>query len=100
MVYAGSADKYVYALNASTGVAVWAFNAGGMVPVLAVANGVVYAPVLGGNLYALNSRTGAELWSYAAGASQPVVANGKLYAVCGGFVCAFGLPDGAGTDNR
>jgi outer membrane protein assembly factor BamB len=100
VVYAGSADKYVYALNASTGVAVWAFNAGGMVPVLAVANGVVYAPVLGGNLYALNSRTGAELWSYAAGASQPVVANGKLYAVCGGFVCAFGLPDGAGTDNR
>ncbi len=101
VVYAGSADNYVYALNASTGVALWAFNAGGMVPVLAVANGVVYAPVLGGNLYALDSRTGAELWSYPADAFfSPVVANGKLYAACGRFVCAFGLPDGAGTDNR
>jgi outer membrane protein assembly factor BamB len=100
VVYAGSPDNYVYALNASTGVPVWAYNAGGMAPVLVVANGVVYAAVRDGNLYALNSLTGAELWSYAAGAFSPVVANGKLYAVCGGFVCAFGLPDGAGTENR
>jgi outer membrane protein assembly factor BamB len=80
---------------------VWGFATGKLVPSLpTVANGVVYVASGDGNLYALNSLTGAELWSYATGAFSPVVANGKLYAACGGFVCAFGLPDGAGTDNR
>jgi outer membrane protein assembly factor BamB len=101
LVYFGSYDHNVYALKASTGSAVWGFATGGLVDSLpTVANGVVYVASADGNLYALNARTGAELWSYAAGVSSPVVANGKLYAVCGDNVCAFGLPSSAGTDNQ
>ena len=74
VVYFGSGDGNVYALNASTGALLWMHNTGFQLdssPV--VANGVVF---IGGvysssstelTLYALNASTGALLWSNAIG---------------------------------
>jgi outer membrane protein assembly factor BamB len=81
VVYFGSIDSNVYALNASTGVKLWAFATGSyVVSSPAVANGVVYINSGDGNLYALNATTGAKLRS-AGGieGTAPVVANGVVY---------------------
>jgi eukaryotic-like serine/threonine-protein kinase len=84
VVYVGSNDGNVYALNASTGAKLWSYTIGPQTPLTAVANGVVY--VAGGNLnktvYALNASTGALLWSYTTSgyvSSSPTVANGVVY---------------------
>jgi len=92
VVYVGSADYKVYALNASTGALLWSSATAGGGGALAVANGVVY---LGsGKLYALNARTGTKLWSYdtGRGAGSPIVSNGVVYVGdYNGNVYAFGL---------
>ena len=68
VVYVGSDDDNVYALNASTGAKLWSYATGGAVySSPAVANGVVYVGSDDGNVYALNASTGAKLWSYATG---------------------------------
>jgi outer membrane protein assembly factor BamB len=83
VVYVGSYDGNVYALNATTGVKLWSFLTGDKVfSSPAVANGVVYVGSNDQNVYALNAATGAELWSYTTGydvVSSPVVANGVVY---------------------
>jgi outer membrane protein assembly factor BamB len=84
VVYVGSTDKRVYALNASTGALLWSFPTGGAVySSPAVANGVVYIGSDDGNVYALSASTGgALLWSFTAGnvvRSSPAVANGVVY---------------------
>jgi outer membrane protein assembly factor BamB len=81
VVYAGSDDGHVYALNAATGAKLWSFRtAGVVVSSPAVANGVVYVGSFD-NLYALNAATGAGLWSFRAGpvVSSPAVAGGVVY---------------------
>jgi outer membrane protein assembly factor BamB len=82
VVYVGSQDHNVYALNASTGVLIWKYLTGNEVDASpAVANGVVYV-VSDNYLYALNASTGVLLWKYTVGyASSPTVANGVVY-VC------------------
>jgi len=82
VVYFGSDDGNVYALNASTGTKLWSFATGNPVDSSpAVANGVVY--IIGGiNVYALNAGTGAKLWSFATGSlaiTSPAVANSVVY---------------------
>jgi uncharacterized repeat protein (TIGR01451 family) len=83
VVYFGSTDGNVYALNASTGAKLWSFaigNLGSSSP--AVSHGVVYIGSNGGTVYALNANTGAKLWTYAAGvpvATSPAVSNGVVY---------------------
>ena len=68
VVYFGSDDGNVYALNASTGAKLWSYATGdGVDSSPAVANGVVYVGSDDGNVYALNASTGAKLWSYATG---------------------------------
>ena len=48
VVYVGSADHNVYALNAGTGAKLWSYTAGGVSDSSpAVANGVVYVGSLG-----------------------------------------------------
>ena len=83
VVYVGSADNNVYALNATTGAKLWNYTTGGNVESSpAVANGVVYVGSDDNNVYALNATTGTKLWSYATRAnvySSPAVANGMLY---------------------
>lgn len=83
VVYVGSDDNNVYALNASTGQIKWIFRTGNFVASApAVANGVVYIESDDGNFYALNAGTGAPLWQYKvsnSGASGPAVANGLVY---------------------
>jgi len=99
VVYIGSYDGNVYALNAETGAKLWSYATGNLYldSSPAVANGVVY--VSSGNVYALNASTGALLWSYTTGGgssstgallwsyttgglyldSSPAVANGVVY---------------------
>src|SRR5208282_1624897 len=96
VVYVGSLDSNVYALNAKTGAKLWSYTTGsGVYSTHAVANGVVYVGSLDSNVYALNAKTGAKLWSYTTGNvvdSSPAVANGLVYV--GSWdnnVYAFGL---------
>ena len=83
VVYVGSNDNNVYALNASTGAELWQFTTGDSVTSSpAVANGMVYVGSLDNNVYALNASTGAKLWQFTTGSSvwsSPAVANGVVY---------------------
>src|SRR5207248_2567845 len=83
VVYIGSADSNLYALNAKTGAKIWSFS-GSPGPVNSsptVVNGIVYS-TSGYNLYALNATTGAKLWSFTAEGvvdDSPTVANGVVF---------------------
>jgi outer membrane protein assembly factor BamB len=83
VVYVGSYDGNVYALNATTGAKLWSFTTADYVlSSPAVANGVVYVGSDDSNVYALNASTGAKLWSFTTGSgvlSSPAVANGVVY---------------------
>jgi outer membrane protein assembly factor BamB len=83
VVYVGSTDFNVYALNASTGAKLWSYATGNQVGSSpAVANGVVYVGSDDYNVYALNASTGAKLWSFATGGaviSSATVVNGVVY---------------------
>ena len=83
VVYIGSEDDNVYALNASTGAKLWSYDTGNKVESSpAVANGVVYVGTRPGGVDALNASTGALLWSYTTGSvgdSSPAIVNGTLY---------------------
>ena len=81
VVYVGSDDGNVYALNASTGALLWQYSiAAESSP--AVASGVVYVSSEDGCVYALNAGTGTLFWRNCTGirlASSPAVANGVVY---------------------
>jgi uncharacterized repeat protein (TIGR01451 family) len=84
VVYVGSDDNNVYALDANTGAKLWSYATGDRVdssPV--VTNGVVYVGSSDHNVYALNANTGALLWRHSTGGgevrSSPAVANGVVY---------------------
>jgi outer membrane protein assembly factor BamB len=83
VVYVGSDDDKVYALNAATGAKVWSFTTGSQVySSPAVANGLVYVGSVDHKVYALNASTGAKVWSFTTGSyaeSSPVIANGIVY---------------------
>jgi outer membrane protein assembly factor BamB len=85
VVYVGSDDYNVYALDARTGVKLWSYATGygwGVDSSPAVTSGVVYIGSDDQNVYALNARTGTKLWSYPTRSyvlSSPAVANGVLY---------------------
>src|SRR5215469_5206909 len=83
VVYIGSDDGDVYAVEAATGAKIWAHHVGGSVASApAVARGVVYVGSTSGTMYALSAATGAKLWGHALGAaivSSPAVAGGTVY---------------------
>ena len=87
VVYFGSDDGHVYALDASTGATLWSSAVATLGKDImssspAVANGMVYIGSDDNNLYALNASTGALQWSFATGGevlSSPAVANGVVY---------------------
>ena len=84
VVYFGSDDKKVYAVDASTGTIKWSYSTGDLVRSSpAVVGGVVYIGSDDNKVYALNASTGAKIWSYATGddveLSSPLVARGKVF---------------------
>ncbi|MGD0181443.1 MAG: PQQ-binding-like beta-propeller repeat protein, partial [Terriglobales bacterium] len=84
VVYAGSADDNVYALDATTGSLRWKYStAKSVYSSPATADGVIYAGSEDGNIYALNESTGALVWKRSIGyfATSPAVANGVVYVV-------------------
>ena len=87
VVYYGTDDGIMHAVNATTTTELWSYTANNSVESSpAVANGVVYFLSDDRNVYALNASTGDKLWSYAFGSptdvsvfSSPAVANGVVY---------------------
>lgn len=94
MLYIGSGDHHVYALDAQSGELKWKFATGNVVHASpAVAEGVVYIGSWDRYLYALDAVTGAVRWKYQTGddtriynqvgiASSAAVANGTVYFGC------------------
>jgi outer membrane protein assembly factor BamB len=89
-VYVGSADDYLYAINATTGQKVWSYKTGNSIvnssPAVALgADGkttYVYVGSTDGYLYEINAISGAFVWKFKTGAaiySSPAVVNGEVY---------------------
>jgi outer membrane protein assembly factor BamB len=83
MVFVGSDDKKVYALDAVTGALDWSYPTGGAVRSSpTVGDGIVYVGSDDGTVYALDATTGNLDWSYATGGavrSSPTVTGGVVY---------------------
>jgi outer membrane protein assembly factor BamB len=91
VVYIGSGDQNVYALDAATGALRWSFATGDVVHATpAFADGMVYIGSWDRNLYALDAATGRERWRYTTGndtviynqigiASSAAIADGLVF---------------------
>lgn len=91
IVYIGSGDQHLYALDANTGALRWSFATGDVVHASpAIANGVVIIGSWDRNLYALDAQTGRERWRYTTGndttiynqigiASSATVSSGAVF---------------------
>ena len=92
IVYFGSLDKNLYAVDAQTGIKLWNYTNtepfGWESSSPAVANGIVYIGGLKTKLSAFDAATGTLLWNYtvpaqsttiASVSSSPAVANGVVY---------------------
>lgn len=91
MLFIGSGDQNVYALDAHTGALRWTFNTGDVVHASpAVSNGVVVIGSWDRNVYALDAQTGRERWRYTTGndtviynqigiASSAAISNGIVF---------------------
>jgi len=83
VVYIGSYDKNLYAVDAVTGTEKWRFKTGifyGSSP--AVSNGVVYIGCFDFYLFAIDAVLGTEKWRFRTGSyvrSSPAVSNGVVY---------------------
>src|SRR3954468_6146799 len=65
VLYVGSDDSYLYALNAQSGELKWRFKTGDVVySSPTIVNGVVYVGSHDGHLYAVDAKTGKELWRF------------------------------------
>lgn len=65
ILYIGSYDKKIYAVNATNGSLIWTYTTKGIVRSSpAVANNIVYAGSGDKNLYALNATDGTYIWNY------------------------------------
>ncbi len=96
VVYVGSDDGNLYALDAASGTRKWAYQTGGAIASSpAVVNGVVYIGSEDHSLYALDAASGTKKWAYQTGGaihSSPQVVNGVLYVGSDdGKLYAFGL---------
>ena len=83
VVYAGSDDGSLYALDADSGDLLWSFATGGpILSIPAVVYGTVYVGSNDNHLYALDAATGEELWRYDTGdwvQSAPARGDGMVY---------------------
>jgi len=94
LVFVGSGDQHVYALDAATGALRWKRKTGGVVHASpAVAGGRVFIGSFDRTLYALDAATGAIHWTFQTGddpelhnqvgiASSAAVAEGRVFFGC------------------
>lgn len=81
--FIGSADNYVYSLDANSGYTSWRFRTNG--PIISsptLADGLLYFGSADGNLYTINAQTSREKWKFPTGkpiVSSPVVYRGAVY---------------------
>ena len=77
VIYFGSDDGNVYAVDAQTGLQIWKTATRGPVPCTpAIANGVVYVGSYDGKFYALDQKTGAVKWKFATEGERRFEAKG------------------------
>jgi outer membrane protein assembly factor BamB/tRNA A-37 threonylcarbamoyl transferase component Bud32 len=83
VLYVGSYDNNLYALNAATGEFIWKFPAdGGIVSKPIVSEGTLYVGSEDKRLYAVNLRSGKPNWSYSTDGpirSSPCLAEGHIF---------------------
>ncbi|MFI8076274.1 PQQ-binding-like beta-propeller repeat protein [Streptomyces sp. NPDC086033] len=83
VVYVGSGDHNLYAIDAATGAKKWAYETGDQINSSpAVLDGVVYFGSNDRNVYAVHADTGRKKWSYTTGkavAASPAVVGGTVY---------------------
>ncbi len=94
VVYFGSSDSNVYAIDAATGALKWKFKTGDVVHSSpAIADGTLFIGSWDTFLYALDTETGKEKWRFKTGEdhaiynqvgiqASPAVANGVVYFGC------------------
>ena len=94
VVYFGSGDGHVYAIDAASGELRWKFETGDVVHASpAYADGVIYVGSWDGKFYAIEAVTGAQRWSFQAGVdlsihnqqgfqSSAAVVDGVVYVGC------------------
>lgn len=104
VVYVGSNNGVLYALNAQSGALIWQYSSGSQIESsAAVADGVVFVGILWdgshGYVDALNATTGARIWRFATNSgieSSPTVVNGVVYiGSYSGYVYALNANNGA-----
>jgi outer membrane protein assembly factor BamB len=77
ILFFGSDDNNIYAVNAASGQQVWKFITGGPVPATpAVYGGLVYAPSYDGKFYAVDEKTGKLRWKFTTGGEKRFEAKG------------------------
>jgi len=83
MVFVGSSNGNVYALNASSGSEIWSHATNGEVRSSpSISGGMVYVGSMDNKVYALNALNGSLVWSFTTGNyvdSSPIVVNGVVY---------------------
>jgi len=97
MVFVGSADGRIYAINEENGTPAWNFSTGDcVISSPALADNKIFIGSTDKKLYCLNQTTGALIWSYETGLgiySSPAVADGMVFVGSqDGKVYAFGAP--------
>jgi outer membrane protein assembly factor BamB len=76
VVYAGSADHNLYALDAATGSVKWKFEAQSRISASpAISEGLVYFGSYDGNFYAVDTTTGKVKWKFATGGERRYTAQ-------------------------
>jgi outer membrane protein assembly factor BamB/formylglycine-generating enzyme required for sulfatase activity len=90
VVYIGSSDKNIYAIDAKTGEKKWQYATGDEVlSSAAIVDGVVYIGSNDGYLYALNADKGTLIWRFSRKKgpvkSSPAVAYGTVFAGFGTY---------------
>jgi eukaryotic-like serine/threonine-protein kinase len=84
VVYTGTGNGVLYALNATNGSIIWQQSPGGNFSYSspALAGEIIYAGNTDGNMYAYAAGTGRYLWSFKTGLSiesSPLVSSGNVY---------------------
>jgi len=100
LVFFGTRNNNIVALDAATGAVRWNITTGGAVYASpSVSDGIVVVPCLDGKVYARNQTTGAKVWEsmlFASSESSPAIADGKVYLGDeNGFVYALYLSNGS-----